>query len=237
MNNFKILQKVICLIISILVVASSLGGCQDSKKESSAPESSSSESSSSSKEESASKEKVPMGDFAVKYKDYEIDFDEYKVIMAMAIGLLKDKPQNVGLDQFVNSGNISGEPVADFVRQSSIQRATDFLRSREKLKQLGGDLNSDSKKLIQDSISDGKSLEHIATWGVSQDVYKNYLEDYFKFCALKKHNIYLDELEVSEVIVNEEVIGKIDMIDLAKRVEESLKDGAQIVDIAKSISN
>ncbi len=33
MNSFKILQKVICLIISILVVASSLGGCQDSKKE------------------------------------------------------------------------------------------------------------------------------------------------------------------------------------------------------------
>ncbi len=233
MNNFKILQKVICLIISILVVASSLGGCQISIT----TEPSSSSESQTSKSSSSSQEKVPMGDFAVKYKDYEIDFDEYKVIMAMAIGLLKDKPQNVGLDQFVNSGNISGQPVADFVRQSSIQRATDFLRSREKLKQLGGDLNSDSKKLIQDSISDGKSLEHIATWGVSQDVYKNYLEDYFKFCALKKHNIYLDELEVSEVIVNEEVIGKIDMIDLAKRVEESLKDGAQIVDIAKSISN
>ena len=80
MNSFKILQKVICLIISILVVASSLGGCQDSKKESSAPESSSSESSSSSKEESASKEKVPMGDFAVKYKDSEMSLDEYSYI-------------------------------------------------------------------------------------------------------------------------------------------------------------
>ena len=83
------------------------------------------------------------------------------------------------------------------------------------------------------SSYDDKSLEYIATLGVSQDVYKNYLEDYFKFCALKNNNVYLGELEVSEVTVNDEVIGKIDMIDLAKRVEECLKNGAHFVEAAK----
>ena len=225
----KSFRKFMCCVLSLFILTYSLSGCTISVTN----EKSSSGQSSSSKQESSSKESVPMGDFAVKYKDYEIDFDEYKMIVAMAIALLKDKPQNVGLDQFVSSGNISGQPVADFVSQSSIQRATDFLRSREKFKQLGKNLDSNSKKLLQDSISDSKTLQYIATLGVSKDVYKNYLEDYSKFCALKNGNIDLGELEVSEVTVNEDLIGKVDMIDLAKRVEECLKNGAHFVEATK----
>ena len=224
MKSFKKLHKVICLIISILITASLLGGCEFSITTGS----SSSRESQASKQESLAPESLPS-DVAVKYKDYEIDFDEYKMIVAMAINSLKDKSQNVSLDQFVSSGNINGQPVADFVKQSSIQRATDFLRYREKFKQLGAYLDSKSKNLLQDAMSDSKSLEYVATFGVSQDVYKNYLEDYAKFCALKNGNIDLGEPEVSEVTVNEEAIGKVDIFDLAKRVDECLKNGAQFV--------
>ena len=203
------------------MLSSLLGGCQVSitTGSSSSSESQASKSSSSS-----------TANFALKYKDYEIDFDEYLYMVATIIISLKDETKNVGLEQFVSSGNISGQPVVDFVKQTSIQRATDFLIAREKFKQLGKDLDSKSKKWVQDFSSDSKTLEYAATLKVSQNGVKNHAEDYVKFTILKQKNIDLGKPEDNELIVNEDIICKIDMVDLAKRVEECVKNGASLLE-------
>ena len=227
MNSFKILQKVICLIISILVVASSLGGCQDSKKESSAPESSSSESSSSSKEESASKEKVPMGDFAVKYKDSEMSLDEYKLIMLYQITgssmLGSIEKDNLNLEEFVRSGSFEGQPAANWIKQNSAKFAKLALVAREKLKALGKDLSPERKMSINSSV-DEKYSDFSKICNISLDGIKEYTQDRERISILEKENIHVSNSEAGEVTVNEEVISKIDIFDLAKSAQNWLTE-------------
>ena len=216
----KGLQKVICLILSLLMLAFLLGGCRFNITTGS----SSSSESQASKSSSASSKNV-----AVKYKDHEMDFDEYLYMVSTIIGSLKDQAQNVSLEQFVSSGNINDQPVVDFVKQTSIQRATDFLMAREKCKQLGLYLDSTAKKWVQAVASDSKTLECAKILGVSQDAIKKQAEDYAKFTNLQRKNMDLGKLEDNELIVNDEAIEKVDTIDLAKRVEECFKNGAAIV--------
>ena len=232
MNSFKILQKVICLIISILVVVSLLGGCQDSKKESSAPESSSSESSSSSKEESASKEKVPMGDFAVKYKDSEMSLDEYSYIVTLYIRQIprtmehQMKNLNMDLEQFVRSGSVEGKPATEWVKESAIKAAKMFLNVREGLKTLGKDLSPERKKALNDQIDKDFSDEQIKNLGVTRKGVKEFDEDGERKQMYMEEHSYKDPLEenVEGAIVNDEVINKVDIVARAKLLSDASKN-------------
>ena len=100
--------------------------------------------------------------------------------------------------------------------------------SREKLKQSGKDLDENSKKSIQDFSSDSNNLKYATIMGASQKGVKSHAEDAAKFIGLKNANIDLGTPQEGELTVNEEVIGKVDMIDLAKRVDECIKNGASL---------
>ena len=221
MNSFKILQKVICLIISLLVVASLLGGCQISITTGS----SSSSESQASKSSSSSKEKVPMGDFAVKYKDYEIDFDEYKMITFYMISGLAEKVQslmekdNLTLEEFVRSGSFEGQPAASWIKQNSLEYAKLALVAREKLKTLGKDLSPERKKALTNDLEGEKFLEFSKIYNISLNAVKEALYDHVRILTLKQENINVSESDRGAVTVNEEVISKIDIFDLAKSAQ------------------
>ena len=232
MNSFKILQKVICLIISILMLISLLGGCQDSKKESSAPESSSSESSSSSKEESASKEKVPMGDFAVKYKDSEMSLDEYVYIITIYIQqipiIVKHQMENLNMDleQFVRSGSVEGKPATEWVKEKAIRTAKMFLNVREVLKTLGKDLSPERKKALNDQTDKEFSDELIKDLGLTRKGLKEFYEDDERKQLYREEHSYKDPFEenVEGAIVNDEVINKVDIVARAKLLSDASKN-------------
>lgn len=215
MNSFKILQKVICLIISILITASLLGGCKFSitTGSSSSSESQASKSSSSSTEE-----------FAAKYKDYEIDFDEYKMITVyMITGLLKKNQSSIEkdhltLEEFVRSGSFEGQTAASWIKQNSLEYAKFALIAREKLKQLGKDLSQERKTYLDSLINESVS----EVYSVSLNAIKEARYDHERNKILEQENIDVSDSELGEVTVNEDVIGKIDLIDLARSVQTFL---------------
>ena len=221
-NKFK---KFICYTLLLIVLSLACSGCRFSITTEGSISSQSSSKSSSSKGSSSS-----TGNFALKYKDHTMDFDEYLYLMSCVIFGLAENAQNVDLTQFVNSGNVGGVPVVDWIKQTSIQRATNFLMAREKLEQLGKDLDENSKKWVQNFSSDKKTLEFAATLKVSQSGVKAHAEDYVKFTALQQKNIDLDSLESDKLTLNNSVIEKIDISDLTKRVEECIKNGAKLID-------
>ena len=204
MNSFKRLQKVICLILSILMFVSLFGGCQNSKRESSALESSSSESSSSSKEESDSTKKVPMGDFAVKYKNSEMSLDEYSYIVTLYIRQIpvtmehQMKNLNMNLEQFVRSGSVEGKPAAEWVKGEAINDQIDKEFSDEQIKNLGV-----TRKGIKEFDEDGER----------------------KQMYMEEHS-YKDPFEenVEGAIVNDEVINKVDIVARAKLLSDASKN-------------
>ena len=232
MNSFKKLQKVICLIVSLLMLASLLGGCQNSKKESSAPESSSSESSSSSEEESDSTKKVPMGDFAVKYKDSEMSLDEYSYIVTLYIRQIPQtmehqmKNLNMDLEKFVRSGSFEGKSATEWVKEKAIKAAKMFLNVREDLKTLGKDLSPERKKALNDQIDKEFTDEKIKNLGVTRKGVKEFDEDGERKQMYMEEHSRKDPFEenVEEAIVNDEVINKVDIVARAKLLSDASKN-------------
>ena len=212
----KGLQKVICLIISLLMLASLLGGCQISitTGSSSSSESQASKSSSSS-----------AGNFALKYKDYEMDFDEYKMLtLYMIIGLSKERQSsiekdNLTLEEFVRSGSVEGQPAASWIKQNSLEYAKLALVAREKLKTLGKDLSPERKKALTKDLEGEKFLEFSKIYNISLNASKEALYDHVRILTLKQENIHVSNSEAGEVTVNEDVIEKIDIFDLAKSAQ------------------
>ena len=224
MNSFKGLQKVISLIISLLMLASLLGGCQDSKKESSAPESLSSESSSSSKEESFAPESLPP-DVALKYKDSVMSLKEY---IAIFVELSVDGSLRGDMSQF---------------KEKSIETAKSILLVREKLRQAGKDLPEERKKSARDSLyenlydgaagslhRDKKSLTQsekekilktckkiLEAAGSSMEAFEEAAEDAQRqeFGILEEH-IEIKKAEYDDVIVNYDAINKVDTFNFAE---------------------
>ena len=214
MKSFKRLQKVICLIISLLMLASLLGGCQISITTESSSSSQASKSSSASTEE-----------FAAKYKDYEIDFDEYKMITFYVISGLAEKVQslmekdNLTLEEFVRSGSFEGQPAASWIKQNSLEYAKLALVAREKLKTLGKDLSPERKKALTKDLEGEKFLEFSKIYNISLNAVKEALYDHVRILTLKQENIDVSDSELGEVTVNEDVIEKIDIFDLAKSAQ------------------
>ena len=216
MNSFKGLQKVISLIISLLMLASLLGGCQDSKKESSAPEIASSKSSSS--------ENLPS-DVALKYKDSVMSLKEY---IAIFVELSVDGSLRGDMSQF---------------KEKSIETAKSILLVREKLRQAGKDLQKIKKKSARDSLyenlydgaagslhRDKKSLTQsekekilktckkiLEAAGSSMEAFEEAAEDAQRqeFGILEEH-IEIKEAEYDDVIVNYDAINKVDTFNFAE---------------------
>ena len=220
-NKFK---KIICCTLLLIVLSIACSGCHFNVT----TENSSSSQSSSSKGSSSS-----TGNFALKYKDQEMDFDEYLYIVVLRILSLVDlaKTQNASLAQVVSSENVDGQPAAEYIKQASIQKSTEYLMAREKFQQMGKELDDESKKYAQDFASNPKNIEYAKTLGVSQNGVKIHGEDYMKLIYLKKSNTYLgNNPKDGELIVNDEVVDGIDLVDLAKRVDECLQNGARLIE-------
>ena len=215
-NKFK---KIICCALLLIVLSITCSGCHfNITTENPSSSRSSSQSSSSTKNSSST------GNFAMKYKNQEMDFDEYKMIMFyMITGLSKENQSsiekgNLTLEEFVRSGSFEGQPAADWIKQSSVGYAKLALIAREKLKQAGKDLSQERKTSL-DSLAN-ESLSKMCN--ISLNGIKNARQDHERLKILKQEKIDVSDAEMDEVAVNENVIGKIDIFDLAKSAQTFL---------------
>ena len=146
----------------------------------------------------------------------------------MIIGLSKEKQNsiekdNLTLEEFVRSGSFEGQPAVEWIKQSSVDYAKLALIAREKLKALGKDLSEERKMSINSSV-DEKYSDFSKICNLSLDGIKEYTQDRERTSILEKENIHVSKSEVGEVTVNEDLIGKVDMIDLAKSAQNWLTE-------------
>ena len=222
-NKFK---KIICCTLLLIVLSIACSGCHFYVTTEESISSKSSSKSSSYKGSSSS-----TGNFALKYKDQEMDFDEYLCIVASMIISLKEQTKNISSTNTVSSSEDEYK-----IKMMSTQLAKICLIVRQKSNQLSADLEEKTKKLVESSCSDTQIAEESQALGFNRYALRKCAEDVARIAILEKQNFDPGKLmSENQVTVNYEITNKVNIDQLVENIEKYIKDGGKFIKLDEKI--